>query len=459
MEQIKSQNNIPEPIVKTMPPDSGHNVSVGAPATPTPTGMPGVALDPGLASRLAKAPRATKARLRLGLIIPLIILLILIGVGAWWYYAYGQAWWLNRNATFPEWGNYKENLIVDIKIHDIKSKSYDNQNEDGIGTITNDLLFDNFSFKVVFDNHQVGDDYTGKIDTVFTAMDINFEFDALIKKIAKDVYILPGNKELSLPLLSAPLDLGEDWVTFSTDQFDQWINEYNAENEGKDLEEYLSDIDKKQEEFYNKVLKNEIFTYQDTRQTTSTAAGKIRKFEYTVAPEKVEELVQMLNQLWSDNKMEKEEKDFLKNFFQQGKFSFWINTKTKFVQRVEILVPNLAINDETMSSQLDLNMFYEITEAEAVAIIEPKNTINFQDFFNRVMSQFMSPENNPAFSSSDDQSPSIDSDNDGLPDDLETIYGTDPQNPDTDGDSYNDAQEIENGYNPLGTGRLDTLKM
>ncbi len=48
----------------------------------------------------------------------------------------------------------------------------------------------------------------------------------------------------------------------------------------------------------------------------------------------------------------------------------------------------------------------------------------------------------------------IDSDNDGLPDDVEARIGTDPHNPDTDGDGYGDGLEVERGYNPLGPGLL-----
>jgi hypothetical protein len=48
-----------------------------------------------------------------------------------------------------------------------------------------------------------------------------------------------------------------------------------------------------------------------------------------------------------------------------------------------------------------------------------------------------------------------DSDDDGLSDfDEYNKYGTDPANPDTDGDGYLDGAEVQNGYNPLGSGRL-----
>ena len=46
-----------------------------------------------------------------------------------------------------------------------------------------------------------------------------------------------------------------------------------------------------------------------------------------------------------------------------------------------------------------------------------------------------------------------DTDGDGLNDYDETKkWKTNPNNPDTDGDGYSDKQEIENGYNPNGQG-------
>ena len=43
----------------------------------------------------------------------------------------------------------------------------------------------------------------------------------------------------------------------------------------------------------------------------------------------------------------------------------------------------------------------------------------------------------------------LDSDNDGFPDPDEREFGSDPFNPDTDGDGYSDGDEIKNGHNPL----------
>ncbi|MFH1187655.1 MAG: binary toxin-like calcium binding domain-containing protein [bacterium] len=49
----------------------------------------------------------------------------------------------------------------------------------------------------------------------------------------------------------------------------------------------------------------------------------------------------------------------------------------------------------------------------------------------------------------------IDTDSDGLTDQEEVIkYKTNPHNMDTDGDGYTDGEEVKNGYNPNGEGKL-----
>ena len=51
---------------------------------------------------------------------------------------------------------------------------------------------------------------------------------------------------------------------------------------------------------------------------------------------------------------------------------------------------------------------------------------------------------------------SADADGDGLTKDEEDYYQTDPEKADTDGDGYLDGQEVKNGYNPNGPGKLES---
>ena len=49
-----------------------------------------------------------------------------------------------------------------------------------------------------------------------------------------------------------------------------------------------------------------------------------------------------------------------------------------------------------------------------------------------------------------------DTDRDGLFDREEVVsWKTDPLNPDSDGDSFIDGDEVKNGYDPLGSGKLE----
>jgi len=74
---------------------------------------------------------------------------------------------------------------------------------------------------------------------------------------------------------------------------------------------------------------------------------------------------------------------------------------------------------------------------------------------NNQNANFQNTLSNPSLSTLNDLL--VDSDNDGLSNSEEEQYGTDINNPDTDGDGYNDGEEVKNGYNPLiaGNARLN----
>lgn len=51
-----------------------------------------------------------------------------------------------------------------------------------------------------------------------------------------------------------------------------------------------------------------------------------------------------------------------------------------------------------------------------------------------------------------------DLDNDGLSDRMELNFGSDLTNPDTDGDGYGDGEEVDNGYDPLNNNKAELDK-
>lgn len=92
---------------------------------------------------------------------------------------------------------------------------------------------------------------------------------------------------------------------------------------------------------------------------------------------------------------------------------------------------------------------------QKMEILPPQEALAFEEAFQRVSGlewkKFAANTNNLP---QDTNARELDSDSDGLPDTMEERLLTDKLNPDTDGDGYSDGVEFDNGYNPLGSGRM-----
>lgn len=120
---------------------------------------------------------------------------------------------------------------------------------------------------------------------------------------------------------------------------------------------------------------------------------------------------------------------------------------------------------------IDTNM-EDITPTSDVPVFEPVVTPEEEELFSEDEDALGEPVLEP-----EPEMPSVDSDGDGLTDEEEMVlgtainntdtdgdglfdkqevvtYGTDPLNEDTDGDGFSDGSEVQNGYNPNGSGRL-----
>ena len=109
------------------------------------------------------------------------------------------------------------------------------------------------------------------------------------------------------------------------------------------------------------------------------------------------------------------------------------------------------------SQPFDMSFDVSITMSnfnQPISISRPEKSEDLMKVLEEAMAGFMNVGINPSTVSIN---PNNDSDQDGLNDEMETIYGTDPNNPDTDGDGFSDGNEVSRGYDPLlpGEAKLD----
>ena len=168
-------------------------------------------------------------------------------------------------------------------------------------------------------------------------------------------------------------------------------------------------------------------------------------YQFSVIKEGLSQLIIKINEIVGSKSLTKEEIEnwnkMLEGLSVGGEI--WIGKKDLLPYKYSIVV-NLTQNGE-QQFQGKLSILAEFKNFNQPINIEtPSSAIELEEILSDI------------FKAPDIVRDSIlkDSDNDGLSDDVEAIYGTDPNNPDTDGDSWPDGEEVQNGYNPLGQGRV-----
>jgi hypothetical protein len=131
-----------------------------------------------------------------------------------------------------------------------------------------------------------------------------------------------------------------------------------------------------------------------------------------------------------------EYRDVTKHYDVSDNFKDTLKALSIFKERID---NEVIMYEYGFSKQLDSG--YLIDVSMITTNPSPEYLTAYQNEFHRVLEGFTLQQ--------------LDTDKDGLLDDDEVKYGTDIYSADSDNDGYDDKLEIDNGYDPLGTGRLE----
>lgn len=108
----------------------------------------------------------------------------------------------------------------------------------------------------------------------------------------------------------------------------------------------------------------------------------------------------------------------------------------------------------TEDGGMSFDINYTLSGFDSAKVREPEGAKDFAEIANKLQAAGT----DTAVSA---DSSTTDTDADGLTDEQEKIYGSDPTKSDTDGDGHNDGDEVKGGYDPIvaGSARLDYSKL
>ncbi|MBU1202834.1 hypothetical protein KKH39_02220 [Patescibacteria group bacterium] len=406
-----------------------------------------------------------KGKNKLWIMIVAIILLVILGLGAWWYYAYGQAIMLVKDVSWS-WGStgmesYQQNIDMSFNIK--------NQNEANKNISMMSFFGSNFDLTINSSQAYLGSDSEGSIFlSVSDKSKINYQIDLESKKIRENLYFKTNWQDLETALMG--------FVDFSSLPDDAWFEipiDFVKTLSGKIPEDTeiddqkIAEINQKVDEYLQKIKKSKIFQVKDTHQTVETPQGNLKKIELILKANKLSDLIllsidmqldvntslylntdkevvkaEMINSFEKFKTEKPDEWANIKGYLDHIKIFVLIDDKTKNIGGFEIYVDNLGIKSKSYNTLLNGQLKYLMYYVEPYPVITPQNIKTLDEFLN-------------GFGGSTGVLPDTDdTDGDGLTDYEESVLGTDPNNPDTDGDGYSDGQEMENGYNPLGDGQI-----
>ncbi|MDO8571488.1 MAG: hypothetical protein Q7R79_02320 [bacterium] len=235
--------------------------------------------------------------------------------------------------------------------------------------------------------------------------------------------------------------LENQWVKFDTqaDASKQQVDEFT-----KQIEEFLPK--EKQKELADAFLKKKPFKIKKGKE--KVAGVSTHHLIIEVGRDEVKALLELINAVVPEDKrsseedLKKAEKD-IADLIPADKplqFHLWIGKRDYHPYQFRFTFEFQKIPDTPVSGSISIRMTVKDIN-KPVTIEIPQDAKTFEEVFGTL------------FGAPSAGTPT-DSDDDGLSDIDEVYYGSDSQNPDSDGDTYKDGAEVQNGYSPTGPGIL-----
>jgi len=279
------------------------------------------------------------------------------------------------------------------------------------------------------------------------------------------------NKDQSYYVRVPTLPSGDEYAPYA-EFVNKWIQlDYSsfAEDLTALTEEYQEELDanpeaKKNREKIMESLKRTValnppIKVTKTFRNEKIAGNEIRHYTFTLNPKNIEKIMKELAKKPDETGVYPRDIDEMKQVLAEisnFKGEIWMDKTHNYPYKLTL---SLGVKEadglENGKLSLSLNMK---NFNRHVNIQKPIGAISFEEVMNKVLEQYQNDysydyDYDYDYDYSDDMiepKKLNDADGDTLTDDKEKMFGTDPKKKDTDGDGYDDAQEILSGHNPLG---------
>lgn len=280
------------------------------------------------------------------------------------------------------------------------------------------------------------------------ANELDQSFGMEIRTIGKTFYL----NLASLPDLGF-IDLNflkDQWIKFNIEEIaeqfelEEELEEIEIEIE-KEIEEELSP--EQIEQLRKVVAQIKIFEITEKLSNEKIEEVNSRHYKYTIIKDNLVQFITEINKITESEPLSEEElKEFKESLalIESIEGEIWIGKKDSFLQKITFNVNIKETEQNKTEGKVAVSIqFKNHNKPIQIEVPSPVKT------FDEVLEELFNQEPQIPMSYDEDYDWNLDTDADGLSDELEKMYGTDPSKIDTDGDGYSDSEEVEAGYDPL----------